>query len=177
MDRLSDRDRANRRPFEHHGAPGEPAAERDEHQPVVAERKDHLAALGLAACQPADRGQPHVVEVIARDYAFDAPAEIPSGWTTFRMKNEGQEHHFLLLNRLPDGKTFEEYVAEVGLPFDSVWHELKRGAIDKEEAGAMLGRLLPAWYASVEQDGRTRSRRSGWGRSDVSKAGAWHLRH
>jgi hypothetical protein len=112
-----------------------------------------LAAVGLAACQPADRGQPHVVEVIARDYAFDAPAEIPSGWTTFRMKNEGKEHHFLLLNRLPDGKTFEEYVAEVGLPFDSVWHELKRGAIDKEEAGAMLGRLLPAWYASVEQMG------------------------
>ena len=127
-----------------------------------------LAAASLAACQPADRGQSvdagstpatesssgaHVVDVIARDYAFDAPAEIPSGWTTFRLKNEGKEHHFLLLNRLPDGKTFDEYVAEVALPFDSVWHELKRGAVDKVEAGAMLGRLLPAWYASVKQMG------------------------
>lgn len=127
-----------------------------------------LAAASLTACQLADRGQSadagsdaatgsssdaHVVEVIARDYAFDAPDEIPSGWTTFRLKNEGKEHHFLLLDRLPDGKTFDEFVSEVGLPFDSVWHELRMGAIDKAEAGAMLGRLLPAWYASVEQMG------------------------
>jgi hypothetical protein len=123
-----------------------------------------LAAASLTACQPADDGQPadassvaatespstaHVVEVTARDYAFDGPDEIPSGWTTFRLKNEGKEHHFLFLSRLPEGRTFEDYVAEVALPFDSVWHQLNAGAIDKAEAGAMLGRLLPAWYGSV----------------------------
>jgi hypothetical protein len=126
-----------------------------------------LAATSLVACQPADNGQPaeagseaatetspgaHVVEVIARDYAFDAPAEIPSGWTTFRLKNEGKEHHFLLLQHLPEGKTLEEYMEEVALPFDSVWHELKRG-LGKAEAGALLGQLLPEWFASVKQMG------------------------
>ena len=93
------------------------------------------------------------VEVVARDYSFAAPAQIPSGWTTFRLVNEGREHHFFLLNRLPEGKTIEEYGAEVGAPFDSVWGALKSGAADKAEAGAMLGRLLPAWYADVEQLG------------------------
>ncbi len=125
-------------------------------------------AASLAACQPADRAQEvdpasdaaaespteaHVVEVIARDYAFQAPAEIPSGWTTFRLKNEGEEHHFLLLHRLPDGKTFEAYLAEVAVPFDTVWHALRSGDVDRAEAGEMLGRLLPDWFASVEQMG------------------------
>lgn len=126
-----------------------------------------VVATTLVACQPADRGQPadadseaatetppatHVIEVTARDYAFDAPDEIPSGWTTFRLKNEGNEHHFLLLQQLPDGKTLEEYLEEVAVPFDSVWHELKRG-LGKAEAGALLGQLLPGWFASVKQMG------------------------
>jgi hypothetical protein len=93
-----------------------------------------------------------VVDVIARDYAFEAPDEIPSGWTTFRLRNEGREEHFLLLQRLPEGKTLEEYKAEVSVPFDSVWHELQRG-LGKAEAGAMLGQLLPEWFGSVVQLG------------------------
>ncbi len=84
----------------------------------------------------------NVVEVVTADYAFRAPSEIPSGWITFRMKNEGREHHFLLLSRLPDGKTFEDYQEEVATPFDTVWHALKTGTVDKTEAGQMLGGLL-----------------------------------
>jgi hypothetical protein len=103
-----------------------------------------------AELAPAAEGQ---VEVLARDYAFSAPDTIPSGWTTFHMVNEGNEPHFFLLNRLPDGKTIEDYGAEVGAPFDSVWNALASGAVDKPEAGAMLGRLLPAWYADVVQTG------------------------
>ncbi|MGH7571071.1 MAG: hypothetical protein ACREMK_04415 [Gemmatimonadota bacterium] len=97
-----------------------------------------------------------MAEVTAVDYAFQAPAEIPSGWTTFRLKNEGQEEHFLLLSRLPDGKTLEDYKREVTAPFDSVWYSLKAGSIDKVEAGRRLGSLLPDWYlSSVEQMGGT----------------------
>ena len=90
------------------------------------------------------------VEVVARDYAFAAPDSIPSGWTTFRMVNEGNEPHFFLLSRLPDGKSIEDYGREVGAAFDSVWSALESGSISKAEAGAMLGRLLPAWYADVQ---------------------------
>ncbi|MFV1988564.1 MAG: hypothetical protein ACC682_14915 [Gemmatimonadota bacterium] len=131
-----------------------------------------LAVVSLAACQPADRAEPAdraastdraasadratsaaTVEVVAADYTFRGPSEIPSGWITFSLKNEGREHHFMLLNRLPDDKTFEDYQQEVATPFDEVWDELKAGAVDKAEAGAMLGRLLPAWYASVRTMG------------------------
>ncbi len=113
-----------------------------------------VAALGLfllQGCLPGDDAQ--AAEVTARDYVFQAPAEIPSGWTTFRFMNEGEEHHFFLLSRLPDGKTYEDYQQEVVPPFDSAWHGLKDGFIDKAEAGMMLGRRLPDWYGSVEQMG------------------------
>lgn len=126
-------------------------------------------AASLAACQGADHDSTsdpgsetaaqsppdaHVVEVTAVDYAFQAPAEIPSGWTTFRMENAGQEEHFLLLNRLPEDKTFEDYQREVGAPFGSVWDSLRAGSIDQAEAGRRLGSLLPDWYVtSVKQMG------------------------
>jgi len=93
-----------------------------------------------------------IVEIIAKDYAFQAPPEVPSGWVTFSLKNEGREHHFVFLSRLPDGKTVEDYREEVAKPFDAVWDELEAGA-DRAEAGAMLGRLLPDWYGSVRPMG------------------------
>jgi len=119
-----------------------------------------LAAASLTACQSGDRArsadrasQAATVEVVAADFAFQAPSEIPSGWVTFRMRNEGNEHHFFLLSRLPDGKTFEDYREEITMPFDTVWHALMTGAVDKAEAGQMLGTLLPEWFASVPQMG------------------------
>ena len=105
-----------------------------------------VAVATLAACQPSDA---HVVQVTAADFTFVAPSEIPSGWITFLMRNEGHEHHFFLLSLLPDGKTFADYQEEITLPFDTVWHALKSGAVDKAEAGQMLGGLLPEWFASV----------------------------
>jgi hypothetical protein len=65
------------------------------------------------------------------------------------MANAGLEHHFVFLTLLPEGKTMEDYVSDVGVPFDSVWHQLRSGAVDKAGAGAMLGELLPEWYASA----------------------------
>jgi hypothetical protein len=91
-----------------------------------------------------------VVEVVAADYSFQVPAEIPSGWVTFNFRNDGAEHHFFLLSRLPAGKTFEDYRADVSVPFEEVWEELMAGTVDKAGAGQMLGRLLPGWYASVQ---------------------------
>jgi uncharacterized cupredoxin-like copper-binding protein len=90
---------------------------------------------------------------VAADYAFRTPSEIPSGWVTFLLKNEGREHHFILLNRLPEGKTFEDYQEEVATPFEDVWRELMTGAVDRTEAGEMVGRMLPAWYGSVRAMG------------------------
>lgn len=103
------------------------------------------------ACAPAD--ETPVVEVTARDFAFEASAQIPSGWTTFRFVNAGREHHFFLLTRLPDGKTLDDYRREVGSAFDTVWEGLKDGSMDKAQAGMALGTMLPAWFSSVEPMG------------------------
>lgn len=120
-----------------------------------------LPAAGLMACQPgpgADTPDPapqqaagpaadaHVVEVIAEDFAFQAPEAIASGWTTFRMRNVGEETHFLYLTRLPGGHTYDQYVSEVGSPIAEITGAQRAGEIDKAEAGQRLGAALPAWY-------------------------------
>ena len=51
----------------------------------------------------------HVVEYAALDFMFSGPAEIPSGWTTFRMPNRGEEHHVMILIQLPEGVSYAEY--------------------------------------------------------------------
>lgn len=120
-----------------------------------------VAVAAVFACQsepgpeigePAPQGtaatpaNAHVVDVIAEDYAFDAPAEIPSGWVTFRLSNEGEETHFVYLTRLQEDRTYDEYVGDVAAPLNEVWTELRAGEIDKAEAGQQLGGVIPAWY-------------------------------
>ena len=56
------------------------------------------AALGAA---PA----PRVVTVRARDFSFEAPAEIAAGTVTFRLRNTGKELHHLWVVQLTNGKT------------------------------------------------------------------------
>jgi hypothetical protein len=106
-----------------------------------AEIADTMADAPVEA--PAATG---VVDVVARDFAFDAPAEIPSGWTTFRMTNAGQQEHFLYLYRLPDGMTYERFLEEAMVPFGNVWNAYAAGEIDRSEAEARFGSELPAWF-------------------------------
>jgi len=89
------------------------------------------------------------VDVTARDYHFVVSDSIPSGWTTFRFKNEGHATHFFLLTLLPDSIPFERYGKDVGSAFVTTWDSLKEG-MDKANAGALLGGLLPKWYASAK---------------------------
>lgn len=127
-----------------------------------------LSLPALTACQPADQAQASadeveeagtpardafVVDYVARDYAFVGPTEIPSGWVTMRMANEGLEHHFIFLTLLPEGKTIEDYASDVGPAFGEAWEALQAGAVDKAGAGAMIGQALPEWYASAASMG------------------------
>lgn len=120
-----------------------------------------VAVAAVFACQPEpgpEIGEPapqgtaatpanaHVVDVIAEDYAFDAPAEIPSGWATFRMRNEGEETHFIFLTRLPEDRTYDEYVETAGAPVSEALSSMRSGEIDKAGAGQQLMAEIPAWY-------------------------------
>lgn len=92
---------------------------------------------------------PQLIQVEAEDYAFDAPEEISSGWTTLRYVNTGEEPHLLLVARLPEGKTVEDYQAETVPVFDEAWHQLREGRIDQEEALRTIQANLPEWYGGI----------------------------
>lgn len=54
---------------------------------------------------------PATVMVTAKDFAFDAPAQIPAGAVTLELKNQGTEVHQAMLVKLDQGKTGKDVVA------------------------------------------------------------------
>ena len=66
------------------------------------------SAATTTAAAPA---APNVVTVTATDFAFDAPAEIPAGVTTFRLVNKGPDIHHVQLVRMEEGKTLDSLMA------------------------------------------------------------------
>ncbi len=92
-----------------------------------------IAAIGLAACSvkespsksatdtgaaattattaAAPQSGPNIVHIIAKDYSFDAPAQIPAGLTTLHLMDQGKEVHQAQLIKLNDGKTFGDFMA------------------------------------------------------------------
>jgi hypothetical protein len=63
------------------------------------------AAVDTSAATAA---QPNEVTITATEYTFDAPAEVPAGWTRFRLVDSGKEAHHASLFRLTEGKTFND---------------------------------------------------------------------
>jgi len=96
----------------------------------------------------------HVVEVIARDFSFEAPARIPSGWTTFRFKNAGAQEHFMALARMPEGKTVDDYRDDIAAgAFGGAMGPYYDGEVELDAALEQLGALLPAWFFEVVSAG------------------------
>lgn len=111
------------------------------------------AQVANAAAPAAEAPAPYVVDVVAEDYAFDAPDAIPSGWVTLRFNNTGEETHFVFLTRLPDGRTYDQYIQDVGEVFSDVWEGLKSREIYPPQAGERLGEEVPEWFWGAEQMG------------------------
>lgn len=107
-----------------------PGRSRSAAPPVV-----FLAAIVASACGPrtADHGQAnaagdsgrasgtavagsHVVTIVARDFTFDAPTEVPAGVTAVRLINQGHELHHVVFVRLDDGKTPADLAAAFSKP-------------------------------------------------------------
>lgn len=123
-----------------------------------------LTALALPACQqpgpegeadPADTTaaeapeEAGVVEVAAVDYAFRAPARIASGWTTFRLRNEGAEHHLLVLWKMPEERGVEDYERGVVEPFSAAYDSLMAGAVDMDGFWGLFGQGAAPWSADI----------------------------
>jgi hypothetical protein len=108
-----------------------------------------LVLLGCDHLFPGDDGAPdaeNVVEVTAVGLDLEAPDEIPSGWTTFRLNNESAMIHFAVLERLPEGIGIEEQQEEVAPVFQEGMNHLNDGEIDA--AMAAFGQL-PAWFGEI----------------------------
>jgi hypothetical protein len=114
---------------------------------------DTAALDAQAATSVADPGArasaASAVDIIAEDYALSAPDEIPSGWTTFRFRNEGQEPHFVLVSRLPEGITIDDYQTDLSAEFVRAWHAVRDGELDEEAAMARLFGALPEWFPGL----------------------------
>jgi hypothetical protein len=88
-----------------------------------------LSALALAACRTekpasdaaasdstsasavASPASLSFVTITASDFKFEAPAEIPAGYATFRLVNKGPSIHHVQLVKLEDGKTADDFMA------------------------------------------------------------------
>jgi hypothetical protein len=112
------------------------------------------AACGRAEATPAkaNAAEPHVVTVVARDFAFQAPDQIPAGLVTFRLENRGQALHHLQLLRLDGGKTLQDLLAalQAGGPPPAWMHEV--GGPNAPDPGSDANAtvlLQPGTYAMV----------------------------
>jgi hypothetical protein len=101
------------------------------------------AASPAAAEAHARKG---IVDIVASDLKLYAPAEIPSGWTTFRLDNRSAATHFVAVEKMPPGKTLADSEAEVLPIFQAGMDLLIAG--DVPAALARFGEL-PAWFFNI----------------------------
>jgi uncharacterized cupredoxin-like copper-binding protein len=74
-------------------------------------KSDQPRPADQAASNPtassAESGLP-AVQIVANDYAFEAPAKIPAGLTTLQLTNQGKELHHAQLVKFEQGKTVKD---------------------------------------------------------------------
>lgn len=95
------------------------------------------------------RGNSNVVEVTSTGQSFEAPDEVPAGWTTFRFSNESDAIHFVILEKMPvfegEQMTVEDSRAEVVPVFQNIMDDINGDGPSFPDAGF----ALPAWYPDV----------------------------
>jgi uncharacterized cupredoxin-like copper-binding protein len=105
-----------------------------------------------AAAAPAGSAAPSTVTVIATDYSFDAPGELPAGLTTFRLVNRGPSIHHIQLVKFGEGKTFDDFMAalKAGGP-PPKWATMEGGPNPSElgDTSSTMVTLEPGNYAML----------------------------
>jgi uncharacterized cupredoxin-like copper-binding protein len=77
---------------------------------------DQTATTDSAAGEHAGHAMPNVVTVVANDFAFEAPTQIPAGLTRFVLKGQGKEIHHATIAKLEEGKTVADLQAAFKTP-------------------------------------------------------------
>jgi uncharacterized cupredoxin-like copper-binding protein len=77
---------------------------------------DQTATTDSAAGEHAGHAMPNVVTVVANDFTFEAPTQIPAGLTRFVLKGQGKEIHHATIAKLEEGKTVADLQAAFKTP-------------------------------------------------------------
>jgi hypothetical protein len=93
--------------------------------------------------------QPYVVEYRAVGKTFEGPAEIPSGWTTFRFVNASPMIHFAMIDVPPPEATMTD-LNDLMLHFQEAMDGMNAG--DEEAVNAAFGKF-PAWVGELGRQG------------------------
>lgn len=111
-----------------------------------------LSVAGAAGCTSRadvpmpDAEQGYVVDIVTPGMSFRAPAEAPSGWLTFRMRNDSPYEHFAVLQRYPEGRTVEDGRREVVPVFQEAMALINAGRAGE---GFKVFERLPAWFRDI----------------------------
>ncbi len=88
----------------------------------------------------------NAIEIVTETMDFQMSDTIPSGWNTFRYKNQSTQTHFVLIDKYPEGKTSEDAEKVIGPIFDQGMKLIMEGK--PEEGFAEFGKL-PEWFSEV----------------------------
>lgn len=116
-----------------------------------ADRVSTSSATRPAEGQPDGAGGPTVLTVIASDYTFDAPAEIPAGLVAIRLVNKGPSLHHIQLMKLEAGKTVEDFLAALKGEHPPTWATPAGGPAPPEvgSTATSIESLEPGNYALI----------------------------
>jgi len=121
---------------------------------AVACSHDDTPKSDQATAEPAasPAATPNVVNITAREYAFETPKQIPAGLTTFRFTVNGKEPHHGIMVRLDQGKTFADLAAAIKNPGPPPsWVHLDGGMMigDPATGSNVTMKLTPGNYALI----------------------------
>jgi hypothetical protein len=94
----------------------------------------------------------HTAVLHAKDFAIDSPDSVTSGWTTFRLVNDGPSLHHAQLVRLDSGKTVADLSAAFKTPGPPpAWAVFVGGANAPDPGGenSAVFNLVPGNYAVI----------------------------
>ena len=111
---------------------------------------DTTAVDTAVSAAPAEAG---VMEIAAVDYAFRIPESVPSGWTTIRLANEGEEEHLAVLWKMPGDRGVDDYVEGVVEPFVMAYDSLMAGVVDEQGMWRIFAENAAPWSAEVRAMG------------------------
>jgi len=108
-----------------------------------------ILLAGLFSCNPGAVPE-NRIDILTQNMDFQGPDTINAGWNHFRFTNQSGEVHFILLDKLPEGITIEEYREKVFPVFQKGMDLISKDSMDA--ANATFG-TLPEWMPGIVYKG------------------------